>query len=93
MTSIPKNGDILSGGDRIFSWARLLSPFIVGIIGALIGGFASFTITQQQVQQQGISIAKLEGRVLLIENNQSLVIERMARVETKIDILLSDVRK
>lgn len=90
---LPKNGDNLSSGDRIFTWARMLSPFMVGIIGALIGGFASFTITQQQVQQQGISIAKLESRVLIIESNQSLVIERMARVETKIDILLSDLRK
>lgn len=90
--SLPKNGDSLNVGDRIFSWARLLTPLLVGIIGALIGGFASFTITQQQVAQQGIAITKLEARVSVIESNQSLVIERMARVETKIDILLSDSR-
>jgi hypothetical protein len=91
--SLPQNGDKLNSSDRIFTWARLLSPFVVGIIGALIGGFASFTITQQQVAQQGISITKLEARVSVIESNQSLVIERMARVETKIDILLNDARR
>jgi len=91
--SLPQSGDTINSSDRIFSWARLLSPFVVGMIGALIGGFASFTITQQQVSQQGIAITKLEGRVLVIESHQSLVIERMARVETKIDILLNDSRK
>jgi hypothetical protein len=86
--SLPRSGEQVNSGDRIFSWARLFSPFLVGIIGALLGGFASFTITKQQVASQGVAIEKLESRVQVIEVSQSLVIERLARVETKLDILL-----
>lgn len=92
MSSLPRNGDILSGGDRIFSWARLLAPFFVGIIGAMIGGFASFTITKEQVMHNTADIVKLEQRVNKIENDQSLLIERMARVETKIDVVLDRLK-
>lgn len=91
--TLPKNGDILSGGDRIFSWARLMAPFLVGIIGAMIGGFASFTITKEQVQHNTSDIIKLEQRMGKIENDQSLLIERMARVETKLDIVLDNLRR
>jgi hypothetical protein len=86
--SIPKSGDQMNQNDRIFSWARLLSPFVVGMIGALLGGFSSYTITKIQVAQLGIDIAKLEARVQNIETSQSFVTERMVRVETKIDLLL-----
>jgi hypothetical protein len=91
--TMPKTGDQMNSNDRIFSWAKLLSPFAVGLIGALLGGFSSYTITKYQVAQLSIDIAKLEARVQNIETSQSFVTERMVRVETKIDILLNDSRK
>jgi len=60
--------------------------------GALIGGYASYQVAQAtntaQFKQQAIDLGKLEQRVQRIEDSQSFVIERMARIETKVDILL-----
>lgn len=94
---LPKNGDILSGGDRIFSWARLLSPLIVGIFGALLGGYTSYQVAQAEnrshFQRQDVAIEKLEARVSIIESGQTAILAKLASLEAKADLLLAGFKR
>ena len=88
-----KSGETVSANDKIFSWARFFAPFIVGIVGALIGGFASFTITQQQVAYNAIAIEKHDKRIGVLEQEKLYNADRFARIEVKLDLLLEASRK
>jgi len=82
---------------RVFTWARFAAPFVVGIFGAMLGGYTSYQVAQAENRshfvRQDIAIEKLEVRVNMIETGQSAILAKLASLEAKADLLLAGYKR
>lgn len=61
----------------------------VGFVLAIAGGIFWLSQMYSQVQQNRVAIGQIRQDITVIRDEQSDVSDRMARIETKIDLLLA----
>lgn len=65
----------------------------IGVITVFIGGAMWLSAMFWNIQQNKQTIASLETRVAALQSEQVNVTDRMARIETKLDILIDAIQQ
>ena len=82
-----------SNNERVFTWARFLTPVIVGIASSLLTAFGNWKVLEYKLDAFDQRLAKQEARVDTIESDRIRDAERYGEISAKLDSLSTTMNR